>query len=110
MAKVPFVVFSLALVLSIQFVVGHDEKALDEAASSEAEDALLSSGVAKLVENFKSSAGDDSQIGQDEKAFDEVASPEAEEVLLSLGVLNSLKTLKALLEMIPRAWRGQLPP
>ncbi|MBA0791677.1 hypothetical protein Gohar_016245, partial [Gossypium harknessii] len=61
MVKVPFVVFSLALVLSIQFVVGQDEKALDEAASPKAEDVLLSSEVAKLVENFKSFAGDDSQ-------------------------------------------------
>ncbi|MFQ6620759.1 hypothetical protein Gotur_002885 [Gossypium turneri] len=43
MVKVPFVVFSLALVLSIQFVVGQDEKALDEAASPKAEDVLLSS-------------------------------------------------------------------
>ncbi|KAG4212874.1 hypothetical protein ERO13_A01G014114v2 [Gossypium hirsutum] len=60
MAKVPFFVFALALVLSIQFVVGQDEKALDEAASPEAEDVLLSSGAAKLVENFKSSTGDDS--------------------------------------------------
>ncbi|MFQ6620760.1 hypothetical protein Gotur_002885 [Gossypium turneri] len=67
MVKVPFVVFSLALVLSIQFVVGQDEKALDEAASPKAEDVLLSSEVAKLVEN-----------------------------------------LKALLEMIPRVWIGQL--
>ncbi|KAB2043397.1 hypothetical protein ES319_D01G014000v1 [Gossypium barbadense] len=61
MVKVPFVVFSLALVLSIQFVVRQDEKALDEAASPGAEDVLLSSEVAKLLENFKSFAGDDSQ-------------------------------------------------
>ncbi|MBA0549649.1 hypothetical protein Golob_020668 [Gossypium lobatum] len=61
MVKVPLVVFSLALVLSIQFVVGQDEKALDEAASPKAEDVLLSSEVAKLLEKFKSFAGDDSQ-------------------------------------------------
>nr|KJB12350.1 hypothetical protein B456_002G014300 [Gossypium raimondii] len=81
MVKVPFVVFSLALVLSIQFVVGHDEKALDEAASPEAEDVVLSSGAAKLVENFKSFAGDDSQSvdGPTSDLADEIAaSPESE--------------------------------
>nr|KJB11942.1 hypothetical protein B456_002G013900 [Gossypium raimondii] len=81
MVKVPLVVFSLALVLSIQFVVGHDEKALDEAESPEAEDAVLSSGAAKLVENFKSSAGDDSQSvdGPTSDFVDEIAaSPESE--------------------------------
>ncbi|KAH1120407.1 hypothetical protein J1N35_003567 [Gossypium stocksii] len=81
MAKVSFIVFSLALVLSIQFVVGHDEKALDEATSPEAEDVLLSSGAAKLVENFKSSAGDDSQSvdGPTSDLADEIAaSPESE--------------------------------
>ncbi|KAB2043403.1 hypothetical protein ES319_D01G014600v1 [Gossypium barbadense] len=81
MVKVSFIVFSLALVLSIQFVVGHDEKALDEAASPEAEDAVLSSGAAKLVENFKSSAGDDSQSvdGPTSDLADEIAaSPESE--------------------------------
>ncbi|MBA0606081.1 hypothetical protein Godav_018595, partial [Gossypium davidsonii] len=81
MVKIPFVVFSLALVLSIQFVVGHDENALDEAASPEAEDAVLSSGAAKLVENFKRSAGDDSQsvVGPTSDFADEIAaSPESE--------------------------------
>ncbi|MBA0575073.1 hypothetical protein Golob_007033 [Gossypium lobatum] len=81
MVKAPFTVFSLALVLSIQFVVGHDEKALDEAASPETEDAILSSGAAKLVENFKSSAGDDSQNvdGPTSDLADEiVTSPESE--------------------------------
>ncbi|MBA0672086.1 hypothetical protein Goklo_025462 [Gossypium klotzschianum] len=81
MAKVHFVVFSLALVLSIQFVVGQDEKALDEAASPKAKDALLSSGAAKLVENFKSSVGDDSQSvdGPTSGLADEIAaSPESE--------------------------------
>ncbi|KAB2043398.1 hypothetical protein ES319_D01G014100v1 [Gossypium barbadense] len=81
MVKVPFIVFSLALVFSIQFVVGHDEKALDEAASPETEDAILSSGAAKLVENFKSSAGDDSQSvdGPTSDLADEIAtSPESE--------------------------------
>ncbi|MBA0733373.1 hypothetical protein Gogos_017397 [Gossypium gossypioides] len=81
MIKVPFVVFSLALVLSVQFVVGQDEKALDEAASPEAEDVLLSSGVANLVEKFKSSVGDDSQSvdGPTSSFTDEIAaSPESE--------------------------------
>ncbi|MBA0606080.1 hypothetical protein Godav_018594 [Gossypium davidsonii] len=81
MVKVPFVVFSLALVLSIQFVVGQDEKALDEAASPGAEDVLLSSEVAKLLENFKSFAGDDSQSvdGPPSGLVDEIAaSPELE--------------------------------
>ncbi|MBA0758810.1 hypothetical protein Gotri_021775 [Gossypium trilobum] len=81
MAKVHFVVFSLALVLSIQFVLGHNEEALDEAVSPEAEDAILSSGAAKLVENFKSSAGDDSQSvdGPTSGLADEIAaSPESE--------------------------------
>ncbi|TYI41370.1 hypothetical protein ES332_A01G016200v1 [Gossypium tomentosum] len=81
MVKVPFVVFSVAFLLSIQFVVGHDEKALDEAASPEAEDALLSSGVAQLVENFKSSAGDDSQSvdGPTSGLADEIAAtPESD--------------------------------
>ncbi|KAG4212873.1 hypothetical protein ERO13_A01G014076v2 [Gossypium hirsutum] len=81
MAKVPFILFSLALVLSIQFVVGHDENALDEATSPEAEDVLLSSGVTKLVEDIKSSAGDDSQSvdGPTSGLADEIAaSPESE--------------------------------
>ncbi|TYI95676.1 hypothetical protein E1A91_D01G014600v1 [Gossypium mustelinum] len=81
MVKVPFIAFSLALVFSIQFVVGHDEKALDEAASPETEDAILSSGAAKLVENFKSFAGDDSQSadGPTSDLADEIAtSPESE--------------------------------
>nr|KJB12179.1 hypothetical protein B456_002G014000 [Gossypium raimondii] len=81
MVKVPLVVFSLALVLTIQFVVGHDENALDEAASPEAENAVLSSGAAKLVENFKSSVGDDSQSvdGPTSDLADEIAaSPESE--------------------------------
>ncbi|KAK5843967.1 hypothetical protein PVK06_000102 [Gossypium arboreum] len=68
MAKVSFVVFSLALLLSIQFVVGQKE---DEAASPE----LVMSDFgenfnkiitdpaskSKLVEKFKSSVGDDSE-------------------------------------------------
>ncbi|KAH1120364.1 hypothetical protein J1N35_003524 [Gossypium stocksii] len=81
MAKVPFIVFSLALVLSIQFVVGHEEKALDEATSPKAEDVLLSPGAAKLVENFKNSAGDDCQgvDGPTSGLTDEIAvSPESE--------------------------------
>ncbi|KAG4212869.1 hypothetical protein ERO13_A01G014238v2 [Gossypium hirsutum] len=81
MVNVPFVVFSLALVLSIQFVVGYDEKALDEAASPEAEDALLSSGVAQHVENFKSSAADNSQSvdGPTSGLADEItATPESD--------------------------------
>ncbi|KAH1120366.1 hypothetical protein J1N35_003526 [Gossypium stocksii] len=70
MAKVSFVVFSLALLLLIQFVVGQKE---DEAASPEhvmsdfgeqlntiVTDPKFQSGVAKLVERFKSSVGDDS--------------------------------------------------
>ncbi|MBA0730950.1 hypothetical protein Golax_022552 [Gossypium laxum] len=76
MVKVPLVLFSLALVLSIQFVVGQDEKALDEVASPEAEDVLLSSEVAKLLEKFKSFAGDDSQrVDRPTSSFaDEIAS------------------------------------
>ncbi|PPS19153.1 hypothetical protein GOBAR_AA01463 [Gossypium barbadense] len=90
MAKVPFVVFSLALVFSIQFVVGHDEKALDEAASPEAEDVLLSSGAAKLVENFKSSAGDDSQSvdGPTSGFTDEIAASPESEVEVSTKFIN----------------------
>ncbi|MFQ6620758.1 hypothetical protein Gotur_001764 [Gossypium turneri] len=43
MVKVPFVVFLLALVLSIQFVVGQDEEAIDEEVSREADKALFTS-------------------------------------------------------------------
>ncbi|KAB2095107.1 hypothetical protein E1A91_A01G013900v1 [Gossypium mustelinum] len=81
MVKVPFVVYSLALVLSIQFVVGQDEKAVDEEVSREADDVLLSSGATNLVENFKRSAGDDSQSvdGPTSGLADEIAtSPESE--------------------------------
>ncbi|KAB2095103.1 hypothetical protein ERO13_A01G014838v2 [Gossypium hirsutum] len=81
MVKVPFVVFLLALVLSIQFVVGQDEEAIDEEVSREADNVLLSSGATNLVENFKSSAGDNSQSvdGPTSGLADEIAaSPESE--------------------------------
>ncbi|TYI41367.1 hypothetical protein ES332_A01G015900v1 [Gossypium tomentosum] len=61
--------------------MGYDEKALDEAASPEAEDALLSSGVAQHVENFKSSAEDNSQSvdGPTSGLADEItATPESD--------------------------------
>ncbi|TYJ47772.1 hypothetical protein E1A91_A01G013700v1 [Gossypium mustelinum] len=80
MVKVPFAVFLLALVLSIQFVVGQDEEAIDEEVSREADNVLLSSGATNLVENFKSSAGDNSQSvdGPTSGLADEIAtSPES---------------------------------
>ncbi|MFQ6657909.1 hypothetical protein Gotur_027383 [Gossypium turneri] len=81
MVKVPFVVFLLALVLSIQFVVGQDEEAIDEEVSREADKALFTSDPAKLVEDFKSSAGDYSQSvdGPTSGLADEIAaSPKSE--------------------------------
>ncbi|MBA0733351.1 hypothetical protein Gogos_017380 [Gossypium gossypioides] len=90
MAKVSFVAFSLTLVLSSQFIVGQNEKAIDEAASPEAVGvfgALVMTGIIsklqddgmqgehlkkiiadpnfvsrvdKLIEKFKSSVGDNS--------------------------------------------------
>ncbi|KAK5844001.1 hypothetical protein PVK06_000136 [Gossypium arboreum] len=80
MVKVPFVVFLLALVLSIQFVVGQDEEAIDEEVSREADNVLLSSGATNLVESFKSAAGDNSQSvdGPTSGLADEIAaSPES---------------------------------
>ncbi|MBA0733357.1 hypothetical protein Gogos_017382, partial [Gossypium gossypioides] len=88
MAKVSFVVFPLALLLSIQFVVGQKE---DEAASPELfmsdfgeqfnkiiTDLTFKSKVAKLDEKFKSSVGDDYDSVDRAALADEVAaSPES---------------------------------
>ncbi|PPS19114.1 hypothetical protein GOBAR_AA01424 [Gossypium barbadense] len=84
MAKVSFVAFSLTLVLSSQFVVGQNEKAIDEAASPEAV-------------GFKSSVGDNSRSvdGTTFALADEVAaSPEPEEEIateVSNGLLKMEK-------------------
>ncbi|PPD80709.1 hypothetical protein GOBAR_DD22373 [Gossypium barbadense] len=51
MPKVFLVVFPLALVFSIQFVVGQVEKAFDEVASPEADRVLLSSREATSPES-----------------------------------------------------------
>ncbi|MBA0733356.1 hypothetical protein Gogos_017382, partial [Gossypium gossypioides] len=91
MAKVSFVVFPLALLLSIQFVVGQKE---DEAASPELfmsdfgeqfnkiiTDLTFKSKVAKLDEKFKSSVGDDYDSVDRAALADEVAaSPESMKV------------------------------
>ncbi|MFQ6620739.1 hypothetical protein Gotur_001520 [Gossypium turneri] len=91
MAKVSFVVFSLALLLSIQFVVGQKE---DEAASPELvmsdfgeqfnkilADPTFKSRMGKLDEKFKSSVGDDSESVDRAALADEVAaSPESMKV------------------------------
>ncbi|KAG8502040.1 hypothetical protein CXB51_000203 [Gossypium anomalum] len=99
MAKVSLVVFSLALLLSIQFVVGQKE---DEAASPELvmsdfgeqfnkiiTDPTFKSKVAKLDKKFKSSVGDDSESVDTAALADEVAaSPESMKVF-SASVMSS---------------------
>ncbi|KAK5844003.1 hypothetical protein PVK06_000138 [Gossypium arboreum] len=96
MEKFPFVVFSLALVLSVQFVVGQDEKALDEATLLDFK-LLVIQEVAKLVENFKSSAGDDSQ-SVDWPTFslaDEIAASSESEVEVATESNGEMKRKRA---------------
>ncbi|PPS19119.1 hypothetical protein E1A91_A01G010400v1 [Gossypium mustelinum] len=112
MAKVSLVVFSLALLLSIQFVVGQKE---DEAASPElvmsgfivalheggvqgeqlkniVTDPKFQSGVAKLVERFKSSVGDDSGSvdGTTSALADEVAASPESKVEIATEIASGL--------------------
>ncbi|KAB2095106.1 hypothetical protein ES319_A01G013000v1 [Gossypium barbadense] len=93
MVKVPFVVFLLALVLSIQLVVGQDEEAIDEEVSQEADDVLLSSGATNLVEKFKSSAGDNSQSvdGPTSGLTDEIAASPESEVEVAIESAGGMK-------------------
>ncbi|KAH1120367.1 hypothetical protein J1N35_003527 [Gossypium stocksii] len=102
MAKVSFVVFSLALLLLIQFVVGQKE---DEAASPEhvmsdfgeqlntiVTDPKFQSGVAKLVERFKSSVGDDSGSvdGTTSALVNEVAASPESKVEIATQIASGL--------------------
>ncbi|KAG4160670.1 hypothetical protein ERO13_D01G011900v2 [Gossypium hirsutum] len=93
MVKVPFVVFLLALVLSIQFVVGQDEEAIDEEVSREADEALFSTGSAKLVQDFKNSAGDYSQSvdGPTSGLADEIAASPKSEVKVATESAGGIK-------------------
>ncbi|MBA0848634.1 hypothetical protein Goshw_004957 [Gossypium schwendimanii] len=93
MAKAPFVVFLLALVLSIQFVVGQDEEAIDEEVSREADEALSIPGAAKLVEDFKSSGGAYSQSvdGPTSGLADEIAASPKSEVEVATESAGGMK-------------------
>ncbi|KAB2043396.1 hypothetical protein ES319_D01G013900v1 [Gossypium barbadense] len=93
MVKVPFVVFLLALVLSIQFVVGQDEEAIDEEVSREADEALFSTGSAKLVQDFKNSAGDYSQSvdGPTSGLADEIAASPKSEIKVATESAGGMK-------------------